>query len=228
MKRAAQVVTRSTFRSFRALHALRQRRHDSAPLAVAHRRPTGDFVDGAATADAQPCLGVEQANVDARRFQGSAGRLSRRLCRDWGNRKPEAGHSTPAAGSFSSPQEPACSTDLQLTPARPKNLDKAEQNKRRQPHGDVGAAGAEQPLNPIRVGKAQEDGDGDCNGRRKARQDENNLICRTGVGRPGQSKADNDRGPRPSSEGQGQWIEGLIKQLGPRDAIRGGLRAPYG
>lgn len=114
----------------------------------------------------------------------------------------------------------------QLTPARPKNLDtEAEQNKLRQPHGDVGAAGAEQQLNPIRVGKAQEDGDGDRNGRRKARQDENNLICRTGVGRPGQSKADHDRnGPRPSSEGQGQWIEGLIKQLGPRDAIRGGFQ----
>ena len=112
MKRAAQVVTRSTFRSFRALHALRQRRHDSAPLAVAHRRPTGDFVDGAATADAQPCLGVEQANVDARGLQGSAGRLSRRLCRDWGNRKPEAGHSRPAAGGFSSPEESACSTDF--------------------------------------------------------------------------------------------------------------------
>jgi len=27
----------------------------------------------AATADAQPCLGVEEAKVDARRFQGSAG-----------------------------------------------------------------------------------------------------------------------------------------------------------
>ena len=69
----------------------------------------------------------------------------------------------------------------QLTPARPKNLDtEAVQNKRRQPHGDVGAAGAEQPLNPSRVGKAQEDGDGDRHGSRKARQDENDLICRTG------------------------------------------------
>src|SRR5215472_17399816 len=40
MKRAAQVVTRSTFRSFRALHALRQRRHDSAPRSSS---PNGRF-----------------------------------------------------------------------------------------------------------------------------------------------------------------------------------------
>ena len=42
---------------------------------------------------------------------------------------------------------------------------------------------------------------------------------------PGQSKADHDRNcPRPSSEGQGQWMGGLIEQLGPRDAIRGGFQ----
>src|SRR4029078_6712842 len=95
MNRAAQVVT-LTFRSLGALHSLRQRRHDGAPLAIAHRRPAGDLIDDAAAADAQPCPGVEQANVDARRFQGSAGRLSRRLCRDWGSQRPalEAEQST--------------------------------------------------------------------------------------------------------------------------------------
>src|SRR5262245_29074685 len=41
----------------------------------------------------------------------------------------------------------------------------------------------------------------------------------------GQSKADHDRNcPRPSSEGQGQWMGGLIEQLGPRDAIREGFQ----
>ena len=38
------------------------------PLDLAHRRPASDLIDGAAAADAQPCVSVEQADVDARRF----------------------------------------------------------------------------------------------------------------------------------------------------------------
>ena len=112
----------------------------------------------------------------------------------------------------------------QLTPARPKNLDtEAVQNKRRQPHGDVGAAGAEQPLNPRRVGKHKKMVMAIATA--AARLAKTKTISSVELVDPGQSKADHDRNcPRPSSEGQGQWMGGLIEQLGPRDAIRGGFQ----
>src|SRR3970040_1423601 len=70
MNRATQVVTRLAFRLLETFLACLELAHYGTPLGTAHRRPAGDLLDGAAPADAKPRLAVEQANIDARRFQG--------------------------------------------------------------------------------------------------------------------------------------------------------------
>src|SRR3990172_5274600 len=69
MNRATQVVTRLAFRLLETLFTCLGRSHDGTPLGLAHRRPAGDLADGAPAADAKPRLAVEQADIDARRFQ---------------------------------------------------------------------------------------------------------------------------------------------------------------
>src|SRR3990170_3515627 len=70
MNRATQVVTRLAFRLLETLLAGLELAHYGTPLGTAHRRPAGDLLDGAPAADTQARRGVEQANIDARRFQG--------------------------------------------------------------------------------------------------------------------------------------------------------------
>ncbi len=70
MNRAIQVVTRLAFRLLASLLTGRERRHDGPPLGIAHRGPAGDLLDGASATGADARLAVEQADIDARRFQG--------------------------------------------------------------------------------------------------------------------------------------------------------------
>ena len=70
MNRATQVVTRLAFCFFEPLYPHGQDSHDGAPLRIAHPRPAGDLRKRSTAADTKARLAVEQADIDARRFQG--------------------------------------------------------------------------------------------------------------------------------------------------------------
>src|SRR6185312_4232565 len=70
MNRATQVVTRLAFCFFEPLYPHGQDRHDGAPLRIAHACPAGYLRKRSTAADTKTRLAVEQADIDARRFQG--------------------------------------------------------------------------------------------------------------------------------------------------------------
>src|SRR6476660_10524936 len=70
MNRQARWSRGLTHRLGETLKSRRQPRHDGAALGIAHRSPVGDLIDVAAATQAEPKLGVEKADIDARSFHG--------------------------------------------------------------------------------------------------------------------------------------------------------------